>query len=176
MRTSRRWLSAIIPLILAAGPSTGVVAQEPDAGGPPPATVTATRDCVGVGDALVAVDADGTEHLRDLVSRCTLTSDAASLADPYILITHTDCYPGGDCTVWGTIEPEGANGWQGPYRGWVDADGTSYVISALEGAGVFEGQTFVARGMGDLGLGSTADVLGVIYVGAPPPWDEVPPR
>ena len=153
----------------------GAAAAKEEAGTTPPVAVTATRDCKGVGDALVEIDMDGTEHLRDLVSRCTLASGDRGLDDPYILITHTDCFPDGSCTVWGTIEPDGLDGWRGTYRGWVDADGTSHTVSALEGVGTFEGLTFVNRGMGDLGLGSTAEVEGVIYVGSPPPWDETWP-
>ena len=38
------------------------------------------------------------------------------------------------------------------------------------------GLTLVSLGMGDLGLGTTAEVQGVIYAGTPPPWDEAPPE
>jgi hypothetical protein len=172
MRTARPWMWAVLSVVLAAGSSSRVVAAQSEADASPPVAVTATRDCVGVGDAQVEIDADGTEHLRFLVSSCTLTSDDKGLDAPYTLVTHTDCYPDGSCTVWGTIETEGPDGWRGSYRGWVDADGTSSTVAALEGVGSFSGLTFVNRGMGDLGLGSTAEVEGVIYVGAPPPWDE----
>jgi len=176
MRTSRPWLWAVISVVLAAGPSGGVAVAQAEADASPLVAVTATRDCVGVGDALVEVDTDGTEHLRFLVSRCTLTSDDKGLDGAYILVTHTDCYPDGSCTVWGTIETEEPDGWRGSYRGWVDADGVSHTVSALDGLGSFVGLTFVSRGMGDLGLGTTAEVQGVIYAGTPPRWDEAPPE
>jgi hypothetical protein len=82
----------------------------------------------------VQVDEGGIEHLRFLVSRCTLTSTDAGLDDPDVLITRTDCYPDGGRILWGTIEPEGPDGWRGTDRGWVDGAGGSYSVSALEAA------------------------------------------
>lgn len=171
MRTLRLCLVIVATLVLAAQSSGGVVVAQAETQATSPVAVTATRDCQGIGDAQVQIDEDGTEHLRFLVSRCTLTSTDAGLDDSYILITHTDCYPDGSCTLWGTIEPEGPDGWRGTYRGWVDESGGSDTVSALEGTGAYEGLTFVNRGMGDLGLGDQGAVQGVIYAGTPPPWD-----
>jgi hypothetical protein len=176
MSASRLCLGIAVTLVLAAQSSGGVAGAQSEAKAAVPVAVTATRDCQGIGDAQVQIDDDGTEHLRFLVSRCTLTSTDASIADPYILVTHTDCYPGGSCALWGTIEPEGPDGWRGAYRGWVDEAGRSYTVSALEGSGAYEGFTFVNRGMGDLGLGDPSEVEGVIYAGTPPPWDETLPE
>jgi hypothetical protein len=159
-------------LVLAAAASGAVAWAQTDADASGPLAVIATRDCQGIGDAQVQIDEDGIEHLRFLVSRCTLTSADGRLADPYILITHADCYPDGSCTVWGTIEPDGPDGWRGTYRGWVDGVGESSTVGALEGSGAFEGLVFVNRGMGDLGLGDRSEVAGVIHAGTPPPWAE----
>jgi hypothetical protein len=75
--------------------------------------------------------------------------------------------------VWGTVETEGADGWRGTYRGWVDEADGSHTVGALEGFGAYAGLTLANRGLGDLpGSRSTGEDEGIIYTGTPPPWDE----
>ena len=125
--------------------------------------------------------ANGVQHIRDAGRRCRYDGADPRFSGWSYIVHNADIYSTGEdrskVVFWGTERIPGPDGdWSGPYLGGSIGTGSGFRgnFAFFEGAGAYEGWTFL-RYFDTAALGGTEWVVdGYIYHGPPPPVPPLP--
>jgi len=172
MRTLRLSLAGMVILALLGGPGGAAAGQGDYSRSGVWMTITGEQECWNGPWTAYDVQESGDFQVRGIPVGCDFTSSDPRLSGTWTWELNEDCFAGGGCVNWGTVEAEGPDGtWSGWATGSERPESETRAYVVLVGAGAYEGLTHIEHWAGP--FAGPFERYGVTYEGEPPPMFNV---